>query len=723
MKTLIFKIRGMDCAEEITALRKTVGPLAGVERLDFNLLNGTMTVRIDSREIGEDTIRSAVREAGLEALPFSAGESSTRETFWQKNGRTVMCIASGFFLVAGFLFHVLSRGGFLNALTAGESGRLSEFPAVTIILYLAALVSGGWYIFPKAWLAARRLRADMNLLMTIAAIGAIVIGQWFEAVVVTFLFALALLLESWGVGRARKAIRSLIDRAPLTARVISPTDGSVQEIPVATIGLDAVVQVRPGEKLPLDGIILTGATSINQAPITGESIPVSRQAGDEVFAGTINNEGSFTFRVTRAANDTTLARIIRMVEEAQARRARSELWVEKFARYYTPLMMIGAIALAVLPPLIWGGGWIHWFYRGLVLLVIACPCALVISTPVSFVAALAAAARAGVLVKGGIHLESVSRLRAVALDKTGTLTFGRPEVRQVLPLNGHTFFELLATAAGLESLSEHPLARAVLRRTEQNHVKPRVPTDFKAIPGKGAEARMDGKLYWIGSHSLMHDWGEETPEIHELAEAMEDAGHSVVALGNEQHVCGLISVADTIRPHAGQAVQALRQLGLENISLLTGDNEGTARAIAREAGIEDVLYELLPEGKIHAVTHLIERFQYVAMIGDGINDAPALAAATVGIAMGAAGSDAAVETADIALTSDDLMKVPWLVGHSRRTVRIVRQNIFFALGIKFVFMALAVAGLATLWMAIAADMGASLLVISNGLRLLRTDAR
>jgi Zn2+/Cd2+-exporting ATPase len=688
-----FRIRGMDCAEEVAALKATVSRLEGVTGLDFNLLKGTMSLNAP-QGITPDMIRSAVREAGLEALPAEAGDAG--ETFWQRRGRAILCVASGALLLLGALLR-------------------------SVPLYAAAAVAGAGFILPKAWASARRLRPDMNLLMTVAAVGAIGLGDWLEAASVTFLFSVALLLESWSVGRARRAIESLMNLSPVTARVVGPRDGDIEEKRVEDVDLDAIVVVRPGERIALDGVVTEGLTTVNQAPITGESAPVGKAAGDEVFAGTINNEGAIRLRVTKPANDTTLARIVRMVEEAQARRAPSEQWVEKFARYYTPAMMALAVLVAVVPPLFLGGGWARWFYQGLVMLVIACPCALVISTPVSIVAALAAAARAGVLIKGGAFLEIPSRLRAIALDKTGTLTRGHPEVQRIVPLNGHTEAELLATAAGLESSSEHPLARAVRRRAETNGVVPRPATGFRAIPGKGAEADIDGHRYWIGSHRLMHELGIEKEDAHAAAEALEDAGHSVIALGNDRHVCGLISVADGLRPQAAAAVAALRAAGIRSVVMLTGDNEGTAAAVARAAGVDRYESELLPEDKIRAVEELVRDYHHVAMVGDGVNDAPALAAATVGIAMGAAGTDAAIETADIALMSDDLTKLPWLIGHSRRTLAIVKQNIVFALATKLAFMGLAVAGMATLWMAIAADMGASLLVILNGLRLLKAE--
>ena len=714
-----YKISGMDCAEEVNALKGTVGKLQGIGNLDFNLINGTMTVQIVDEKVDEVIIYDAVRRAGLEAKPVDVmGGFSTDEGWWRKRGRAVLCWSSGTLVLAGTLAHLILHGGLMHILAGGEDVAHHEYPLSVILLYTAAVVTGGWFVAPKAWLALRRFRADMNLLMTLAVFGAMMIGQWFEAGTVSFLFSLSLLLESWSVGRARKAIHSLVNLTPTTARYLCPHDGDIMEKPVAEVPLGATVLVRPGERIPLDGILTKGRTSVNQAPITGESIPAAKEVGDEVFAGTINEDGAIEFKVTKPVADTTLARIVRMVEQAQSRRAPVEQWVEKFARYYTPAMMAVAFLVAMVPPL-FGGEWGRWFYEALVMLVIACPCALVISTPVSIVAALTTAARAGVLIKGGAFLEAVGRVKVFALDKTGTLTKGVPEVQKIVPWSGHTQDELLARVAALEMHSEHPLARAVLRKSRAENVVPLVAQDFRVLKGRGAEAMIEGHLFWVGSHRLLHEKGVEESEMHDHAQQMEDAGHSVIVVGSDQHVCGLLSVADSVRPEVPDVIRQLKAAGIRHVVMLTGDNQGTADAVSRVAGVDEVRAELLPEDKMLAIQEIERSHGPVAMVGDGINDAPALAAATVGIAMGAAGSDAAIETADIALMSDDLTHLPWLVQHARRSLRIIRQNITFALGLKAVFMLLALLHLATLWMAIAADMGASLLVIFNALRLLR----
>ncbi|RKX42568.1 MAG: cadmium-translocating P-type ATPase [Verrucomicrobia bacterium] len=720
MEKLTLIIKGLDCAEEVGALKATVGKLDGIEHLDFNLLNGTMSVTFSDDRLNEEQIITAVWQAGLKAQPYQAGIEE-EQGFWQQQGRKILCILSGVLVAAGFAVHAVLHKSLFDVLAGGEAAGQHGVPLVSILSYLGAVIAGGWYVLPKAISAVRRLRADMNLLMSIAVIGALFIGEWFEAAAVAFLFSFSLLLESWSVGRARRAIQALMDLSPVTARYICPGDGDIMEKPIAEVPVGVTVLVRPGEKFPLDGVISKGSTTVNQAPITGESMPVRKQPGDEVYAGTVNEDGSIEFRSTKPANETTISHIIRMVEEAQSRRAPSEQWVEKFARYYTPAMILLAVLIAIIPPAIFGGAWGAWFYQALVILVIACPCALVISTPVSIVAALASSARAGVLIKGGAYLEAAGRLKAIAMDKTGTITHGKPEVQEIVPLNNHTSNELLERAAAMEAHSDHPLARAILRLAKKEGIDVPPSEDFQAIKGKGASAIIHGRAFWLGSHRLLHEKEMETPELHRQIEAMEDAGHSIVVIGNEEHVCGLISIADTIREYAAEVVGELKAVGLQHVVMLTGDNQGTADAIAKTVGLDDVQAELLPEDKLKTVEGLVQRYGEVAMVGDGINDAPALAAATLGIAMGAAGTDAAIETADIALMSDDLSRIPWLIRHAQRTLRIIRQNIAFALGLKLLFMALALAQVATLWMAIAADMGASLIVIFNGLRLLRSN--
>jgi Cd2+/Zn2+-exporting ATPase len=714
----------MDCAEEVAVLKREVGPVVGGEdRLAFDILNGKMTVEPPAIEVTPELIVRAVARTGMRAEIWrDAAREPSRVEGWQRHGRTITTILSGVLAMIGFVFHVVLAGGIFAAIGSEGLGVVHQVPLLARISYLLAILVALWHILPKAWRAARSLRPDMNLLMTVAVVGAIGIGEWFEAATVAFLFALSLALESWSVGRARRAVAALMELAPLVAR-FTKSDGTEEEVLPERVPVGAHFIVMPGEKFPLDGRVVGGFSEVNQAPITGESVSVPKQSGDQVFAGTINGDGALEVECTKPANDTTLAHIIRLVAEAQSRRAPSEQWVEKFARVYTPVVMGLAIAFLVVPPLFFGGDWGDWFYRSLVLLVIACPCALVISTPVSIVAALAASARNGVLIKGGSYMEAPARLKAFALDKTGTLTEGKPRVLEVAPLSGHDERELLERAAAMESRSDHPLAQAIVAYAQERGVEFKPADDFQIIQGKGATARFNGKRYWLGSHRYLEERGEETEDVHRRLETMSEGGRTVVVVGNENHVCGLIALADAVRPGAKQTLAALRDAGLKHVVMLTGDNQETARAIAAETGVDEFHAELLPADKVTAVEKLVAKYGGVAMVGDGVNDAPALGRASVGIAMGAAGSDAAIETADIALMSDDLSKLPWLVWHSRRTLAVIRQNIAFSLSVKAVFVILTFAGYASLWAAIAADMGASLLVISNGLRLLRFDTR
>ncbi len=713
MTTHVFTIPDMDCAEEVGALRRALGPVVGEESLSFDLLRRRLRVEVpEGGAISPAEIQRLVRTTGMRATQEHDAEE--RPGFLARRGRALLCALSGLLLLLGFGVHAAVHG-IQDAFVGGEGHR---FPVAVVLLYAGACLAGAWFFLPKALIALRRLRPDMNLLMIVAVVGAIVLGEWFEAAAVSFLFSFALLLESWSVNRARHAIERLLDLAPARARVLDEEGGS-RDLDIDDVPVGSTVRVRPGERFPLDGVLVRGATSVDQAPITGESLPVAKDVGDEVFAGTINQEGAVEVETTRAAADTTLARIIHMVEEAQSRRAVVERWVERFARVYTPLMMLVAALVAVLPPLVLGAGWADWAYNALVVLVIACPCALVISTPVSIVAGLAAAARSGVLIKGGVYLEMPARLRAIARVKTGTLTVGRPRVQTIQARGDHTEAQVLASAAALEASSVHPLARAVVEYAAERGVEPEAVVGFREIRGMGAEGTVGGRLYWIGSQRLMEERGAGSADDHAAMSALEAGGHSVIALGREDHVCGLVAVSDALRPEAPAVVRALREQGIGRVVMLTGDHEGTASRIAADAGVDAYEASLLPEEKVRAIEELRRDVGAVAMVGDGVNDAPAMAASDLSIAMGAMGSDAAIEAADVALMSDDLTKIPWLVAHSRRTLAIVRENIVLALGTKLLVLGFVLAGYATLWMAITADMGTSLLVIFNALRLLR----
>jgi Cd2+/Zn2+-exporting ATPase len=710
----------MDCADEVAILRKELGPLVGSpERLAFDVLRAKMIVSA-AANVTSQQIAAAVANTGMRAELWTDVQRGAGQTsFWQRRGRTVLTAASGLLSLAAFAVHASLSGSSSAFGSEGIGAVDTEAPPVAIALYLAGIICGAWFVAPRAWNAVRRLRPDMNLLMTIAVVGAAIIGEWFEAAAVSFLFALSLALESWSVGRARRAVEALLAIAPPTARVLS-VDGSAVETPAVDVPVGARILVKPGDRIPLDGAVLKGVSTVNQAPITGEGMPVDKAPGSEVFAGTINGDGALEVDVTRLAGETTLAQIIRMVEEAQTRRAPSEQWVDRFALIYTPVIFATAILVAAIPPLLLSEPASVWFYRALVLLVIGCPCALVISTPVSVVASLAAAARQGVLVKGGAFIEIPARLKAVALDKTGTLTLGAPTVTTVVALAGHSEAEVLQSAAALEEHSDHPLAKAIVAHARKQGV-PSSPSaeNVQAVQGRGITGDVGGRRYWLGSHRYLEELRQETPDVHREIEALSSAGQTVVVVGTDDHVCGLIALADAVRPESVGAVQRLHAAGIKHIVMLTGDNRATAFRIATETGIDIVKAEMLPSDKVGAVEELVRQFGAVAMIGDGVNDAPAMGRATVGIAMGAAGSDAAVEAADIALMSDDLSKLPWLVEHSRRTLGVIRQNVIVSLGVKVLFVVLTFSGAASLWAAIAADMGISLAVIANALRLLR----
>ena len=734
-----FKIEGLDCVEEVNILKTEIGPLVGgSDKLAFDVINGRMTILSGAAAVAEKTIVKAVAATGMKAVSWKAGRTQNSLKQRQRSQMTYTSF-SGIFIVLGILIHIGEAGGFtdlMSHLSLPESGArqwdtlfrfISELfhayiqtpaPPVEKAAYGLAVILGLRHVIAKAYFALKRLRADMNLLMTVAVVGAMIINEWFEAATVSFLFSLSLTIESWSVGRARHAVAALLELAPVTAR-IKDRNGQETMVQASEVMPGTCFIVAPGEKFPLDGVVVKGSSSVNQAPITGESLPVAKGSGDAVYAGSINGEATLEVESTRAASDTTLAHIIRLVEEAHSKRARAEQWVEKFARIYTPTVMLSAFAVFLIPPLLLQGLWQEWFYRSLVLLVIACPCALVISTPVSIVAALTCAARQGILVKGGIYIESPAHLKAIAFDKTGTLTGGKPVVTGIYPFHDHTEEGLLSRAAALEARSSHPLARAIMTHARNRNIDIESADEVTVLPGKGVSGLFNQIPYWLGSHRYLVERGQENGEIANKALALEQQGQTVIAMGNDQHVCGLIAIADQPRADVAASLQMLRKTGIKHLVMLTGDNQVTADNIAAQLGLDEVYAQLLPADKVERISQMVERHVNVAMVGDGINDAPALSRANLGIAMGVIGSDAAIETADIALMGDDLSKLPWLIRHSKRTLRIIRQNIVFALSLKGAFAILAFAGLATLWEAIAADMGASLLVVANGLRLLR----
>jgi Cd2+/Zn2+-exporting ATPase len=693
----IFKIEGMDCHEEVAILERRLTKLSGLEALDADVLGQRLRIKYDAAKLSSSAIAEAVAQTGMRAWlehdqpAGPAPSAATRRLFVAASG---VAIAIGMVLQ---LAHVDDR--------------------LTIAAYVVAIASGGVYSVRRAFHAARSLALDINVLMLVAVCGAMVLGEWSEGACVIFLFALAQLLEARAMERARGAIRALMDLTPLIALV--RRGGSEKELPVDDVRVGDLVVVRPGEKIPLDGRVVAGQSHVNQAPVTGESLPVEKGPGDEVFAGTINGRAVLEIDVERLRGDSTLARIIHLVERAQSQRAPSQMFVERFARYYTPAVLAIAVLVGIVPPVLGLGPWSEWIYRALVLLVISCPCALVISTPVSIVSALAAAARQGVLLKGGAHLERLADVRCVAFDKTGTLTKGQLHVVGVTPFNGTSPERILQLAASLEARSEHPIGRAIVARAAADDLALESVQAFESLPGLGAEAVVGGSRVVLGSHRLFEERRICSAEVDTRMDSLSSDGRSMVIVGSATEPLGIIGVADRVRESARDAVELLREQGIAHVALLTGDHEPAARSLARQLDIDEVRADLLPQDKVAAVEELRRRHGSLAMVGDGINDAPALAAADVGIAMGVAGSDAALETADVALMSDELLKISFAVRLSRATVRNIRANIAFSLALKAAFLAMAILGYATLWMAVVADMGASLIVIGNALRLLR----
>ncbi len=732
----VLHVTGMDCADCALKLQGALRKERGVRSADVNFGAATLAVAIDPGQTALPDVFRAVRRLGYDTVERRAqaetsgahGARAAQATrgFWLTEPRAVATVLSG----------VLTAAGFVASAAA---------PAAAPWLFGAAVVAGGVYVARAALFSLRARQVDMNVLMTLAMIGAAAIGQWSEAALVAFLFSLGTVLQAATLERTRRAISGLMKLAPPTARVLRPAaDGSGRQetsIAAAEIVVGDVVVVRPGERAAIDGVVVEGSAAADQAPVTGESVPVAKTAGDQVFAGSIIEGGTLHVRATTAASDTTIAKIVHMVEEAQAQRAPAETIVDRFASRYTPVVVALAAAVAFVPPLL-GASFDTWFYRGLALLIISCPCALVISTPVSILAALARATKNGVLIKGGAYLEQMAGLKAVAFDKTGTLTWGRPQVTDVVPLNGASPDRVLEVAAALERYSEHPLARAITERAEatgaataegrsprwwplvaraprpgaapRTRATPPAGTAadtttrsmntrcgrshlpdverFRAIPGRGVRAELDGRLHFVGRPDLLGAHAAD-PALVALVDGLERQGKTAVVVGDGNGALGVIAVSDPLRPGAREAVAELRALGVVEVAMLTGDNPETAAAVAAEAGVTDVRAGLLPEQKVAAVAELRDRAGAVAMVGDGVNDAPALAAATLGIAMGAAGTDAALETADIALMGDDLSAVPETIRLARRTTRVIWQNIVFSIVIKAVFLVLAPLGL------------------------------
>ena len=707
---LVLRIENMDCPTEEALIRSKLAALPGVSTLDFNLMQRKLTV---GHTLGDPAaIETALGDIGMQSVRMDAAELAAGAQTSASHPPTVS--RKQWWLMGAGIVAAASAEAI-----AWSTGQEASWPVIA--LALVAIAASGIETYKKGWIALSNFNLNINALMAIAVTGAVAIGQWPEAAMVMVLFSIAEMIEALSLDRARNAIRGLMAMTPDKAAV-KQADGAWLDLDAAGIAIGSVVRVKPGERIPLDGVLVAGQSSVNQAPITGESIPVAKAVGDAVFAGTINQTGSFEYRVTAVQTNSTLSRIIKAVEDAQGSKAPTQRFVDRFAKVYTPIVFLIALSVALIPPLAFGLAWMPWIYKALVLLVIACPCALVISTPVTVVSALAAAAKAGILIKGGAYLEAGGKLKSIALDKTGTITQGKPVVTDVVPLSGDAATGL-RLAAALAQRSDHPVSAAVSAhwQAQSNGAAPEEADEvnqFTAITGRGTKGRIEGRWYHLGNHRLVEELGICNAATETALNKLEAEGKTAVVICDETMPLAVIGVADTVRETSREAVAELHALGVRTV-MLTGDNPHTAAVIAGNVGIDDARGNLLPEDKLAAIEDELKRFGAVGMVGDGINDAPALARASIGFAMGAAGTDTALETADVALMDDDLRKIPQFIRLSVRTASILKQNIGIALGIKAVFLALALTGSATLWMAVFADMGASLIVVFNGLRLLR----
>ena len=698
MKTKEYRIEGLSCPNCSKKFEKNVANIAGVSEASVNFAVGKITVT------GKASIEEIEAAGAFENLKII--DESQREVSHEKTSK----VKENWTLTLALMFIV---GALISQSINGEQAFL------TIGLFLSAIVIGGFSLFIEGIKDLFKLNFSMQLLMTIAIIGASTIGQWAEGSVVVILFAISEALEKFSMDKARQSIRSLMDIAPKEALVVR--DGKEVSIHVEDILVGDIMLIKPGQKIAMDGVIVKGHSSVNQAAITGESVPVEKNVADDVFAGTLNEEGMLEVKVTKLVNDSTISKIIHLVEEAQGERAPAQAFVDKFAKYYTPAIMLISFLVVVIPPTLFNGDWNTWLYQGLSLLVVGCPCSLVISTPVSIVSAISNAAKNGVLIKGGIYLEEVGGLQAIAFDKTGTLTKGEPVVTDYIVVEDAKkdhYFEMIAA---LESYSGHPLASAIMKELKQknlsiDHVKIE---DFSSITGKGIKGKIEGVTYYVGSAKLFEVSLNQATDLKTTYEKLQAQGKTVMIFGEENQILGMIAVADEVRVTSQQVIKELHEAGIKHTIMLTGDNETTAQAIGQEVGVTEIKGDLMPQDKLDYIKSLKNSYQKVAMVGDGVNDAPALAAASVGIAMGGAGTDTALETADVALMGDDLEKLPFLIRLSRKTLGIIKQNITLSLAIKLIALLLIIPGWLTLWLAIVADMGATILVTLNGLRLMK----
>ncbi|ARD49133.1 heavy metal translocating P-type ATPase [Sporosarcina sp. P33] len=691
----VYRLQGLSCTSCAAKFEKNIRQIDSVEDVQLNFGASKLTVAGDASIL---QLEEAGAFDGIKVFPEKQRVIKQHQPFWKKRENQTT-IASLILLLAGYA--VSAANGDNNWLSIG--------------LFLAAIVIGGYSLLKEGLTNLIRLEFDMSTLMTIAVIGAALIGDWAEGAVVVFLFSVSEALESYSIDKARNSITSLIEIAPTTATVLR--GGNEFEVDVEDLRINDVILIKPGQKIAMDGEVIQGDSSVNQAAITGESVPVHKVTGDEVFAGTLNEEGVMQVRVTKLAEDTTIAKIIHLVEEAQAEKAPTQQFVDRFAKYYTPAILAIAVLIMIIPPLTMGGLWGEWFYKGLVVLVVGCPCALVISTPIAIVTAIGNAARNGVLIKGGIHLEETGQINVVAFDKTGTLTEGRPEVTDVIAVSKLTKDELLRIAASIEKFSQHPLATSIMRAAEKLPAPLHEVDQFQSITGKGAKANIEQRTVYVGSPNLFREMNMTDDGVEQQILTLQKQGKTVMLVWSEAGLDGMIAVADQVRGSSLSVIQKLHEMGKKTV-MLTGDNETTAAAIGAQLGLSEVKAELLPEQKVEMIKSLSQSGK-VAMVGDGVNDAPALATANIGIAMGGAGTDTALETADIALMADDLEKLPYTIRLSSRTKQIILQNISIALGLKIIALLLIIPGWLTLWMAVMADMGATVIVVLNSLRLLR----
>ncbi len=706
IKTEELRLEGLHCADCAVTIEQTVAKLGGVEFVKANFTAGKVKIDYDPGQLGHDDLVRSVEKIGYK-VSTETHKNLEKKQIWQAR-------EFHFTLISGLL---LGLGLGVQFFTTNQA--LFEFfgrsVTVSVFFYLTSMFFGAFYFSRQGWASIKNLRFNMNFLMSIAIIGAIIIEEYVEAASLAFLFSLAELLENYAVERARNSLRELMRLSPEEARI--RRKNKEVALPVAEVRIGDVLLTRPGEKVALDGEVIAGASSVNQAPITGESVPVKKEVGDKVYAGSINVEGYLETRVTASSENSMLARIIHLVEDAENQKAPSERFVDRFAKIYTPAIIVLAVGVAVVPTLFFGALFNPWFIKALTLLVIACPCALVISTPVSVVSALTNASRNGILIKGGVYLEEMAGVKVIALDKTGTLTKGCLKVADVVPLNGLPNDELLRLAASLEIRSEHPIGKAIVESA--GDAKLDEVQDFESIPGQGVLGNLGGKKYRVGRPELFKNLTDELP-IKQM-KALQKNGKTTMLVGTESEIIGIIGLLDEVRQGAIKTISKLKKAGKE-VVMLTGDNEETARAIANQLNISHFHAALLPEEKVEEIKRLQEKYGKVAMVGDGVNDAPALAAASVGIAMGAAGTDAALETADIALMADDLTKLPYLVDLSKRARGVIRQNIFAAILIKLSLAVGVFPGLVSLVIAVLiGDMGASLGVTANAMRLARTN--